>query len=349
LEEVVVTARKREETIQSIPETVAALSRETIDEAHITRPDDIGILVSNLNIVTRADNTPDVVLRGVGSFGVIQGVGFYVDDVQQFEGQTIRPQDVERIEVLKGPQGTLFGGANIGGAIKYVSRAPTSSLTAEGQVEVGNLNSRTYEGIVSGPVVGDSLNARLSLFNTSDDGFIYDPSLRRTLGEMNERGGRMTLEYDRTPLRVVFYLSGDILRGQSENLYFTPPNDHTYLRTVDDGTVPSFDRRLYSPTLKIEADFSRMALTSLTSYFHSHIDSLPIWIRDRCHSSISVRGLPRKCGVRSCGSRRTESRPCVGSSVPLRSRSRRTRRRLPMPDWPRSGRRLRGRLRPLLA
>jgi outer membrane receptor protein involved in Fe transport len=274
LEEIVVTARKREETIQSIPETVTALSREAINEAHITRPDDIGILVSNLNIVTRADNTPDVVLRGVGSFGVIQGVGFYVDDVQQFEGQTIRPEDVERIEVLKGPQGTLFGGANIGGAIKYVSRAPTSSLTAEGQVEVGNLNSRTYEGIVSGPVMGDSLKGRLSLFNTSDDGFIYDPFLRRTLGEMSERGGRMTLEYDRTPLRVVFYLTGNILRGQSENLYYTPPNDHTYLRTVDDGTVPSFDRRLYSPTLKIEADFSRMTLTSLTSYFHSHIDSL---------------------------------------------------------------------------
>src|SRR5882762_7586373 len=229
LEEIVVTARKRQEDPQSIPLSVSALSAAQIADAHVSKMDDLASLVPNLNITTRADNTPDVVLRGVGSFGVIQGVGFYVDDVQQFEGQTIRPEDVERIEVLKGPQGTLFGGANIGGAIKYVSRAPTSSLTAEGQVEVGNLNSRTYEGIVSGPVVGDSLNARLSLFNTSDDGFIYDPFLRRTLGEMNERGGRMTLEYDRTPLRVVFYLSGNILRGQSENLYFTPPNDHTYL------------------------------------------------------------------------------------------------------------------------
>ena len=89
LTEIVVTARKRTENLQSIPESIEALGDQTILDAHVTRIDDLGNLVSNLNITTRADNTPDVVLRGIGSFGVVSGVGFYVDDVQLFDGHTV--------------------------------------------------------------------------------------------------------------------------------------------------------------------------------------------------------------------------------------------------------------------
>ena len=113
LNEIVVTARKRVETMQSIPESIAAFGAQEISEAHIIKIDDLGNLVSNLNITTRADNTPDVVLRGVGSFGVVSGVGFYANDVQLFDGQSVRTDDIERIEVLKGPQGTLYGGSNV--------------------------------------------------------------------------------------------------------------------------------------------------------------------------------------------------------------------------------------------
>src|SRR5260370_12807812 len=93
----------------------------------MTQIGDIGALVSNLHIVQRNDNSPDVTLRGVGSFGVVQGVGFYVNDVQLFEGQIIRPSDIERIEVLKGPQGTLYGGAHNPGALRYIpKKTPTT-------------------------------------------------------------------------------------------------------------------------------------------------------------------------------------------------------------------------------
>src|SRR5258707_7083517 len=103
LGEVIVTARKYEENTQSVPESVTVISADTIVNSHLIRLDDLNSLVSNLNIVERADNTPDVVLRGVGTFGVVQGIGFYVNDVQQFEGQTVRPEEIERIEVLKAP------------------------------------------------------------------------------------------------------------------------------------------------------------------------------------------------------------------------------------------------------
>src|SRR5579863_1109001 len=72
LDEVLVTARKRSEDVRKIPESVSAISSEAIEDAHITQLDDLGGLVSNLNIVQRNDNTPDVTLRGIGSFGVVR-------------------------------------------------------------------------------------------------------------------------------------------------------------------------------------------------------------------------------------------------------------------------------------
>src|SRR5216683_2832816 len=175
--EVIVTARKQAENIQRIPESITAIDANTISAAHITTLNDLNALVTNLNITQRADNTPDVVIRGVGAFGVVQGVGFYVNDVQRFDGQTVRPVDIERIEVLKGPQGTLFGGSNVGGAIKYVTKLPTDTLTGEGSIEYGRYNQQTVDAVVSGPIVPEQLLARLSAYHTLSDGFLPDPTL----------------------------------------------------------------------------------------------------------------------------------------------------------------------------
>ena len=147
IDELVVTARKREESVQDIPASVSAISSATIQQQHITQIDDIATLVSNLHMVQRNDNSPDVTLRGVGSFGVVQGVGFYVNDVQLFEGQIMRPEDIERIEILKGPQGTLYGGANIGGAIKYVSKEPTDTWSGQVTGELGSFSARNVSGV----------------------------------------------------------------------------------------------------------------------------------------------------------------------------------------------------------
>jgi iron complex outermembrane receptor protein len=188
LTEIIVTARKRVETAQSIPESIEAFGAQEIADAHITKIDDLANLVSNLNITTRADNTPDVVLRGVGSFGVVSGVGFYANDVQLFDGQTVRADDIERIEVLKGPQGTLYGGSNIGGAIKYVTKLPAEKFEAGAGVELGNYSTQTYNGFISGALVAGLIDARASFFNTHSDGYLYDPVLKRNVDWGTERG-----------------------------------------------------------------------------------------------------------------------------------------------------------------
>jgi iron complex outermembrane receptor protein len=274
---IIVTARKLGENIQSIPESITAIDARTLAAAHLTTLDDLNSQVTNLNITQRADNTPDVVLRGVGTYGVVQGVGFYVNDVQQFDGQTVRPNDIERIEVLKGPQGTLFGGSNVGGAIKYVTKAPTDTLTGEGSIEYGRFNQETVDGAVSGPIVPERLLARLSVFNDRSDGYLSDPTLGKTLPDSNETGGRLTLEYlgDRT--KILFYLSGDHIGTENVNLYYTPPDDHTYSLVYKggvDGTTPSYIRNLYAPTLAITHDFETFTFNTISSYFHSSITSI---------------------------------------------------------------------------
>jgi iron complex outermembrane receptor protein len=277
VEPLVVTARKQTEDIQVIPESVTAIDSRTIAAAHLTRLDDFNSLVTNVNITKRADNTPDVVMRGVGSLGVVQGVGFYVNDVPQFEGQSVRPTDVERIEVLKGPQGTIFGGSNVGGAIKYVTTLPSETPSGEAQVEYGSFDHFTVDGVVSGAIVPGRLLGRVSVFHDQSDGYLFDPTLNIKVPRTEETGGRLTLMYPGDNTKVIFYLMGDRISGEDFNLYYTPPDDHTYLRVYKggvDGTKPFYKRTVYSPSLQITHDFDDITFTSVSSYFHSKINSV---------------------------------------------------------------------------
>ena len=274
--EIIVTARKTTESVQSIPETITVIDANTISRAHLTTLDDLNSQVTNLNITQRADNTPDVMLRGVGSFGIVQGVGFYVNDIQQFEGQTVRPNDIERIEVLKGPQGTVFGGSNVGGAIKYVTKRPSDTLTGEATLEYGQFHDRIVDAAVSGPIVPEKLLARLSVFHEQSGGYLPAPTLGKTLPNSNETGGRLTLEYPGDQTKILFYLWADHVLSDNMNLLYTPPDDHTYQNIYRGGVdvPPSYRRDLYAPTLAITHDFGDLVFTSNSSYFHSAVRTL---------------------------------------------------------------------------
>ena len=275
LDVVVVTARKKVEKIQSIPESIQALGAKELVNAHVTQVGDLGNLVSNLNITTRADQTPDVVLRGVGSFGVVNGVGFYSDDVQLFDGQTVRPEDLDRVEVLKGPQGTIYGGSNIGGAIKFITKLPTNDFTGQASVEYGSYNTRTFSAAVSGPIMADKLGARLSFFDSATDGYVYDPTLNRDLNNGEERGGRLTLQYKDGPTNAILYLYAEKYDGNSSSVYYRPSSPTDYSLEVAAGTLPEFRRGLYSGTLNIDRQLGDgLDLTSITSYFHSNEHTL---------------------------------------------------------------------------
>ena len=235
LEVVIVTARKREESLLEIPESVAAISGADIDRQNLKGLEQIGFQVPNLNLSMRLDGFPNVSIRGLGSFGNTQGVGFYLDDTQLFSDASSRFGDLERVEVLKGPQGTLYGGSNIGGAVKFVSVRPDSEATS-GRVKVlaGEQGTMDVEGSINLPLGDGGWAVRAFAFAAEDDGYLINQNPPRVngmsgnnptnVGAVTESGGRVSIA---GPLsdRLSFYAAF------RTNEYEGPNN--TWVREVD--------------------------------------------------------------------------------------------------------------------
>ncbi|MBA3930029.1 iron complex outermembrane receptor protein [Pseudoxanthomonas japonensis] len=181
LDSVKVTARKREETLQDVPVAVTAFTAETLDKLAIKDIGDLDAQVPNLTIYAARGSTSTVTayIRGVGQadplWGVDPGVGIYLDDVYiaRPQGALLDVFDVERIEVLRGPQGTLYGKNTIGGAIKYISRGLPQETTGFASVTVGNYNQLDVKAALGGEIGGkdSGLRGRVSVASMNRDGF----------------------------------------------------------------------------------------------------------------------------------------------------------------------------------
>ncbi|WP_368564932.1 TonB-dependent receptor [Pseudoxanthomonas sp. UTMC 1351] len=181
LDAVTVTARKREETLQDVPVAVTAFTPETLDKLNIEDLADLDAQVPNLTIYAARGSTSTVTayIRGVGQadplWGVDPGVGIYLDDVYiaRPQGALLDVFDVGRIEVLRGPQGTLYGKNTIGGAIKYISRGLPKETEGLASITVGNYNQLDAKAALGGPIGGadSGLRGRVSVASMSRDGF----------------------------------------------------------------------------------------------------------------------------------------------------------------------------------
>lgn len=180
LEKVTVTARKREETLQDVPVAVTAFTADTLDKLNVEDLSDLDAQVPNLTIYAArgSNSTLTAYIRGVGQsdplWGVDPGVGLYLDDVYiaRPQGALLDVFDVGRVEVLRGPQGTLYGKNTIGGAIKYISRPLSKELEGFGSVTVGNYGQRDFKAAVGGGLGGnDALRARIAVADLHRDGF----------------------------------------------------------------------------------------------------------------------------------------------------------------------------------
>ena len=256
IEEVLVTARKREETVLEIPESLSTLSADAIDRQNIKGLEDIGFQVPNLNLSTRLDGFPNVSIRGLGSFGNTQGVGFYLDDVQIFSDASSRFGDLARIEVLKGQQGTLYGGANIGGAVKFVSARPDpTEMFGRIKALAGGQGMADVEASVNMPIGDGGWAARLFGFGVNNDGYIDNqnaPRLNglrtdndRNVGSSEESGVRASLA---GPLgeRLSVYASARWNDYEGPNNTWVRELDGNRLRhpdVVNTTTNPRHDRR----------------------------------------------------------------------------------------------------------
>ena len=180
LESIKVTARKREETLQEVPVAVTAFTADALDRLNVRDLSDLDAQVPNLTLyAARGSNTTiTAYIRGVGQsdplWGVDPGVGLYLDDVYvaRPQGALLDVFDVDRVEVLRGPQGTLYGKNTIGGAIKYVSKGLRSDFNGYGSATVGNFGQRDFKAAVGGGLGGSEyLRGRISVASLHNDGF----------------------------------------------------------------------------------------------------------------------------------------------------------------------------------
>lgn len=179
---IVVTARRTEENLQTVPAAVSAFSEQALERLQATDTTSLQGAVPNLNLVQGrgSSNATNIYIRGIGQPDALQtfdpAVGVYVDDVyySRIRGTQFDLLDLERVEVLRGPQGTLYGKNTIGGALKLVTRRPGDEFRAQAALAFGSYNQREAKGSVSGPVA-DGLALGLSALVSQRDGYVTAP------------------------------------------------------------------------------------------------------------------------------------------------------------------------------
>lgn len=159
LDEVVVTAQKREEEVQNVPVSISTLSAKQIQDYRVWNLKDITAIVPNLYSANPGDNRNVTGIRGIVTTSYDPAVTTYIDGVSQFSLDTYIPQlfDVERVEVLRGPQGTLYGRNAMGGVINVITKQPSNDFKGFAEASAGNYGQQRYDIGITGPLVKDKL------------------------------------------------------------------------------------------------------------------------------------------------------------------------------------------------
>lgn len=205
-DEVVVTARRTEESLQEVPASVSAFNEAQLERLGANEATGLQGAVPNLNVVQGrgSSNATNIFIRGIGQPDALQtfdpAVGFYVDGVyySRIRGTQMELFDVERVEVLRGPQGTLYGKNTIGGAYSVITRRPGQDPRGLYQVTVGDYGELTARLAASGPV-SDHLAIGGALFGTTRDGYVTNPITGEDYNDRNAWGARFQAALDVSP------------------------------------------------------------------------------------------------------------------------------------------------------
>jgi len=219
--EIIVTAQKRREAASRVAISISAFGKEDLARQRITSAQDVIKLVPGFTYARSGLNTPIFTLRGIGfnttQMSATSPVGVYVNEVAYaYPYMASGPlYDLERVEVLKGPQGTLYGRNTTGGLINYITARPTDRFQAGVTVDLGNYQTHNIEGYVSGPL-SDTLALRLAMrTENSDKGWQRSVTRDDRIGEKNRFAARGTVVWEPvTEARLI--LTGDYWRDKSD-------------------------------------------------------------------------------------------------------------------------------------
>jgi iron complex outermembrane receptor protein len=301
LQEVVVTAQRRSQSINDVPLTVSAFKGDDLIALGITSPDQLPEVVPGMVYAKSDWGSPVYTIRGVGyydnSISAVPAVTLYVDEVPLPYSQLgeFASLDVQRVEVLKGPQGTLYGESSTGGTINYIANKPSDTFQGGITESFGRFDDATTDAFVSGPLTS-TLSARLAVHNESSDGWQH--SVTRpgdTLGVKDVTMGRLLLDWTPTSdLSVVLNSNFGIDRSQTQAAQFLAVdpfnaaavagdtrfrgypsfNNNAQNADWDPGTRFRMDTRQYQTALTIEDNLpDELTFTSITSYVNYQPDT----------------------------------------------------------------------------
>jgi len=284
VDEIVVTAQRREERLSEVPISITAYSAETLDKTGVVDSRGLTQITPGLNFQS-VGSSAQPVIRGIGSSGASVGdssnVATYVDGVYQpFQAANfLNFVDLERIEVLKGPQGTLFGRNAAGGAINIVTRNPSFDFNGRLAASYGSFNERQASAYVSGPLIKDVLAFNISADIRDSDGYRHDIFLDKDLGYLESRSLRGKLLWNASDA-VSVLATAYITRSNDLSTFGNQPlNGNTTARrlipsvlvptqpnTSALSVVPVNEIDTAGASLKLTVDLGWGTLTSLTAY-----------------------------------------------------------------------------------
>ncbi|MFT4251923.1 MAG: TonB-dependent receptor plug domain-containing protein, partial [Caulobacter sp.] len=221
--QIFVTARRREESAQEVPIALTVTSAETLTQTGVNSIVALTQLVPTLQVLSPNPRNTALTIRGLGASyglandGLEQGVGIYVDQVYNSRpgAATLDFIDIQQIEVLRGPQGTLFGKNTTAGALNITTRDATDKFEADLEASYGSLNFRQVKATVAGPLVEGLLAGRLSFVGTWRDGDLYNPKSNTWQNARASTGYRDQLKF--TPSeQLTVRLYGDYAVQQPE-------------------------------------------------------------------------------------------------------------------------------------
>ena len=295
--EIIVTARRQSETVQDVPIAVSVVGGEHIDSTGSFNVGRLQQLTPTLQFYSSNPRNTAVNIRGIGvpfgltNDGIEQGVGIYVDDVynSRVASATFDFLDVERIEVLRGPQGSLYGKNTTAGAINITTRQPTFDTEARAEVSIGNLGFRQAKAAISGPL-SERLAARFAVSSTHRSGTIRNVATDRDINEQDNLGLRGQLRWEPSDALTVT-LAGDYsqqdpeccgtvfvrvgttqrpLNRQYEALAaaqgYVTPSRNGYDRVTDLDASLNAGNKIGGASLKAELDTGIGRLTSITAW-----------------------------------------------------------------------------------
>ena len=244
LQEIVVTAQRRAQNIEDVPISVQVLSNRDLTSLGIKSTQDLGQITPNVTILSPIGqgNQPLITIRGVGlnDFDTNNSGpnGVYVDDVyiSAPSAQSFALFDLQSIQILKGPQGTLYGRNTSGGALVFTSNRPTDDYTGDLHVEYGNYNTSQIVGAFGGPIA-EGLTGRISLVVNRSDGYFKNAFTGDNIDNVSNEAVRAQLQYKPND-RLTFYWQS--LLGYVDN--HPTPYGHigTYVPGTQGGAAPTF-------------------------------------------------------------------------------------------------------------